>query len=469
MAEPLKRRLPDSRFRHTRSTETRPGRQPASRHKLWYALYMPALDRVEAVDGNSTAADHQQLQTIATQCQQVSDYISLLPPATVVFEVRSSLRYFNGIRKLRQQLVQHLEQHLPEATPQINHAVSPTPAASALLARSENNRLVYQQTRLRSALGALPVTLLPISDRRKQQLHQSGLLQLRDLWRLPRAALQKRLGKTFVDHLQACLGERPEPLPRWQPAPQFRQRLDSDWPLATQAQLIPLFEELLQRLQSFLRQRMLATEHIQIHLHHEAREDSLINISLRQATRSAARLLMLLQTRLDKQALPAPVLAITLTVEQFRTFEPQTITSGSETTISADTGRLDSLLDQLEARIGRRAIRTIHSHPRWCPEDATQHGRGKAGDDPAFQQMPARPGWLIMPPRALSMRDGKPCHQGILSLISGPERIETRWWSGAPVRRDYYVAENPRGMRLWIFAEHRKQAPPGWFLQGFFA
>lgn len=466
MAEPLKRRLPDSRFRQTRTRETRPGRQPASRRRsLWYALYIPALDRVEgATDDNTAAAHQQQLREIASRCQHVSDHISLLPPATVVFEVRSSLRYFNGIGKLRRQL----EQHLPEPAPQISHAVSPTPAASALLARSNSNRLVYQQASLRSALGALPVTLLPIGERQKKQLHQSGLFHLRDLWRLPRSALQKRLGKSFVNHLQACLGERPQPLPRWQAPPQFRQRLDSDWPLATQAQLVPLFEELLEHLQGFLRRRVLATEHIQLHLHHEARDNSLINISLRQPTRSAARLLMLVQTRMDKQALPAPVLAITLSVKQFRPFEAQTIT-GSETTAGSDTGTLDSLLDQLEARIGRRAIRTIQTHPRWCAEDASRTTCQKTDDDPAFHRLPMRPGWLIMPPRALSMCDGKPCHRGALSMISGPERIETRWWSGAPVRRDYYVAENPRGMRLWIFAEHRKQAPLRWFLQGFFA
>ena len=48
----------------------------------------------------------------------------------------------------------------------------------------------------------------------------------------------------------------------------------------------------------------------------------------------------------------------------------------------------------------------------------------------------------------------------------GPERIETGWWDGHDVRRDYYVALSRAGVRLWIFRER----PPGqrWFLHGVF-
>jgi protein ImuB len=50
--------------------------------------------------------------------------------------------------------------------------------------------------------------------------------------------------------------------------------------------------------------------------------------------------------------------------------------------------------------------------------------------------------------------------------VSGPERIETGWWDGHDVRRDYYVAWTRAGIRLWIFRER----PPGggWFLHGVF-
>ena len=46
----------------------------------------------------------------------------------------------------------------------------------------------------------------------------------------------------------------------------------------------------------------------------------------------------------------------------------------------------------------------------------------------------------------------------------GPERIETGWWRGDDVRRDYYVVETDAGTRWWIFRRHDGQ----WFVQGCF-
>ncbi|HJS39615.1 MAG TPA: DNA polymerase Y family protein, partial [Burkholderiales bacterium] len=59
------------------------------------------------------------------------------------------------------------------------------------------------------------------------------------------------------------------------------------------------------------------------------------------------------------------------------------------------------------------------------------------------------------PPRRLA--------EGDCVLLAGPERIESGWWDGGDVRRDYYVAEC-EGALGWIF-----RACDGWFLHGLFA
>jgi protein ImuB len=48
----------------------------------------------------------------------------------------------------------------------------------------------------------------------------------------------------------------------------------------------------------------------------------------------------------------------------------------------------------------------------------------------------------------------------------GPERIETAWWRGPTVRRDYYVVETDSGERFWLF---RRLRDGSWFLHGMFA
>jgi len=53
----------------------------------------------------------------------------------------------------------------------------------------------------------------------------------------------------------------------------------------------------------------------------------------------------------------------------------------------------------------------------------------------------------------------------------GPERIESGWWDGGDVRRDYFVADTPDGSSTaWIYRDHRYGIDDGeWFLHGLFA
>jgi protein ImuB len=66
----------------------------------------------------------------------------------------------------------------------------------------------------------------------------------------------------------------------------------------------------------------------------------------------------------------------------------------------------------------------------------------------------------------LESRQGRPWLEGALLPEAGPERIETGWWDGGEVERDYWVARGPRGGRLWIFRE--RVGARRWFLHGLF-
>ena len=79
---------------------------------------------------------------------------------------------------------------------------------------------------------------------------------------------------------------------------------------------------------------------------------------------------------------------------------------------------------------------------------------------------PPRPVWLLSEPAPLGqLLEAQPW-----VLRDGPERIESGWWDGADVRRDYFVAENPRGETVWIYRDHRYGIDDGeWFMHGIFA
>jgi protein ImuB len=77
-----------------------------------------------------------------------------------------------------------------------------------------------------------------------------------------------------------------------------------------------------------------------------------------------------------------------------------------------------------------------------------------------------RPVWLLAEPQPLGARlAAQPW-----VLQDGPERIESGWWDGGDVRRDYFVAETPAGERVWLYRDGRNGFGDGeWFLHGLFA
>jgi protein ImuB len=120
------------------------------------------------------------------------------------------------------------------------------------------------------------------------------------------------------------------------------------------------------------------------------------------------------------------------------------------------------LLEQLQARLGAGAVRGLKIVEDHRPEQAWGY------TDPGSRMHTShnrRPLWLLPIPRPLASRGGNPWWRGYLSIIVGPERIENGWWDGRDISRDYYIAMDTDGSRLWIFRELCRDR---WYLHGLF-
>ena len=78
-----------------------------------------------------------------------------------------------------------------------------------------------------------------------------------------------------------------------------------------------------------------------------------------------------------------------------------------------------------------------------------------------------RPFWLLDAPKPLPEAGAAPDYQGPLELLAGPERIESGWWDGDDIARDYFVARTRSESLVWIYRERRGEG--GWYLHGVFA
>jgi len=120
----------------------------------------------------------------------------------------------------------------------------------------------------------------------------------------------------------------------------------------------------------------------------------------------------------------------------------------------------NELIEQLQNRLGMEAIFTLQSPPDHRPELAWSRTEpGIPARNPVFS-VPRRPLWLLPEPRPL------PAPRDTLTIRSGPERIESGWWSNTSIRRDYYIARSRNGRGLWIF--HDLTQPGRWYLHGLF-
>jgi protein ImuB len=66
-------------------------------------------------------------------------------------------------------------------------------------------------------------------------------------------------------------------------------------------------------------------------------------------------------------------------------------------------------------------------------------------------------------PPALFCLRGKSYH---VAHAWGPERIETQWWKGPCIRRDYFRIETTSGQQVWVYRDLQTRT---WFLHGEFA
>ena len=128
------------------------------------------------------------------------------------------------------------------------------------------------------------------------------------------------------------------------------------------------------------------------------------------------------------------------------------------------------LAERLAARIGNQLVHSVTTVAEHRPQRAWRlqgfpDGQGVA---PLFavRRNLYRPLWMLPEPELLPAEHGYPLHQGRLTLLEGPERLETGWWDDDSIARDYYTAMNPQGLRLWVFRNRKRTA--NWYLHGIF-
>jgi protein ImuB len=401
-------------------------------------------------------AESDALTRLALWAQQYTSFVHRLSEG-LLLEVAGSLRLFGGIEGLLGRIRTDLATLGYEVMP----GLAPTPLGAWLMARNRIAESALDRRELQRLLNRLPLAGLELPAGTVETLHGLGLRRVGDCRRLPRASLARRVGPELLDYLDRALGHRPDPRLPFTPPPRFDGRVllpaevDSTPPLLFAARRLVL------ELVGWLRAQGAGVQAMTFRLEHRGRPASRLQVGLLQPSREPDHLLSLLRERLDRFELPAPTDAVGLSIDRFPAIE-----QGQGDLFRADAGEVAGparLLERLRARLGGEAVTGIQPVPDHRPERAWRPCL--PGDDDGDRGIPQRPLWLLPEPQPLKEREGRPWFRGGLSLHRGPERIESGWWDGEDAARDYFVAEDREGGRLWVYRERRSG---GWFLQGIF-
>jgi protein ImuB len=389
------------------------------------------------------------LDRLAAWSYQYSSAVSVLAERhTLLLESGGSERLLGDSAALAERLASELlalGYHARAGT-------GPTPEAAQLAAR--RGLQLPDRDALHGALRELPLEALLIEPEQRAALERMGFRHVREVLRLPRKALARRLGTAMVDYLDRLTGARPDPQRPWRLPEAFASGMDLPAEVSSSQALIFPLRRLVGELCGVLRGCDRGVQTLDFHFTLRRGEERL-QLGLQQPGRDEQHLVQLLKERLERFRLPQPVRHVALRADEFIAFD------AAPTGLFVDPGDpgsnpLEPLLERLRARLGEEAVTGLRGVEDHRPEYSWARRRL---DEPAeCRAMPHRPVWLFPRPQRCRIEDYR--------VLAGPERIESGWWDGGDCRRDYFVVRDREGSTLWAYREYKPR--PGWYLHGLF-
>ena len=368
-----------------------------------------------------------------------------------------------------------------------------------------------------TAVRRLSVKSLRISPQTVATLERLGVHSVAQLLSLPRSGLATRLGRDLVQRIQQLLGEIDEPCNAHRAVADHTASLELEYPTTDQRILADRIGRLTGKIKDGLVASHRGALRMACYLILSDHPPLIFEIGLFAPTADHEQLLGLLVGRLESCRLKSTVKQITLSVtlsDRLQTAQPSLFQLSEDADSSSLSGgsSLPRLINSLSSRLGRDAVLQVLPSDDPLPEKAFRlspltgqvlhrqpsrrrksHHRSSTTKFAAAKFTPRRPlddhrGLSVptfhpsrsdalrrpltlldnpMPLTAIGMspssslpagfRLGGRLHRVIRSW--GPERIETGWWNGPSIRRDYYRVELDSGGWWWVYRRLQKRSP----------
>jgi protein ImuB len=421
-------------------------------------------------------------------------------PECLLFDVTGLAELFHG----EEALVEHVAREFRRRGYTIHLALADTLGAAWAMAHYGPTVTVVPPGRGLAALAALPVEALRLAAETASTLRELGLSRIGRLTSLERASLATRFGPELLLRLDQAAGEVAEVFQGHHPPPEVQAAWTFETPTDRRDLIEWALDRLVERVVNQLGDRRLGVQRLECRIRGQTTFRTQFSIGLFRPSARSRHLEGLIKLKLETCVLTEPVAALELLVAGSSALEErqQELFAGGGVHAQqlGDNSRgLALLIDRLSSRLGRAAVVGARLLPDAQPEFAWRYeptignsqfgsrkpaGKNKRRKSGELSASPvsdfrvpvlSRPLCLFPQPLPLAVvaavPDGPPrvfTAGGVQQKIErawGPERIQTGWWRGPGVGRDYYRVETATGQWFWLF---RRLDDGRWFLHGAF-
>lgn len=377
----------------------------------------------------------------------------------------------------------------------------------------------------RQALEPLPVESLRIGTETTATLARLGVHFVSQLLRLPRSGLAPRLGKPLVRRIEQALGEVDEAINVYHPPVEYTASHRLEYSTSDQKILADRIARLIKEVRAGMATCQRGALRMTCRLDLSDHPPLTLEVGLFAPTIDTDHLYGLLTGRMESTRLPAPVLQLTLSIPLTgalkNTQNALFAKNSNETSFSSQKStvkKISRLIDSLSGRLGCNSVVGVKIKNNPLPEKAfsvsplagtgspaiglvgknqplvRSQSRSKSSSHfypsenrPSPEDAMRRPLSLLSKPLLIAVandngpfgfvvsssdvpqriRVGGTVHSIVRSW--GSERIETSWWNGPSIRRDYYRIETDSALWWWVFRDFASKIDGyRWMLHGKF-
>lgn len=420
---------------------------------------------------------HQQLlKKLCAWCIRYTPVAAVDEPHGLLLDVTGCAHLWNGEEMYLNSMLSRLQ----ALGYHVQAAMADTVGAAWAFSRYGKAAAIVAPHQHKKALLNLPPEALRLEIPVLERLHKLGLHHIGSFAGMEPRALRRRFGSHLVERLEQAFGDAPEPLEPFMPLEPYEERLPCLEPVQTRKAIEMALEKLLTVTCDRLSQEGKGIRAAHFRGFRIDGHTTAISVTTNRPSVSLPHLSKLFAMQLERFEPAAGIELFMLTASKVQELVPvqHTLWTAGRSLESDHVGRL---LDYIQGKFGRQAVRRYLPAERHMPEHAVQQATSLV-QEPAteWRTCRRRPVSILEKPEKIVVTAPVPDYPPMnfryrnqlhtIKKADGPERIEPEWWLQNGLHRDYYVVEDEEGRRYWIFrlGHYSPEQKPDWFIHGFF-